>query len=93
MMAVSDLAIVLIFATLILSYLFCSRQRAFYYTIAVSLNLFMMSIGKMAYHNPRPYMVDDDIQVYGCSTEFGHPSGHTFGSSALIMTMLLDILS
>ena len=78
---------------MVISYLFYDRPRAFYYTLAVCMNLYMMSIGKMGYHLPRPYMVKDEIQVFGCSKEFGHPSGHTFSSSAILLTIMWDVLS
>eukprot|EP00347_Sterkiella_histriomuscorum_P000246 403376617 len=92
MMLVSDFGVATLFIPLILTYLFSTKSRAYYYSVAVSINLYMMSIGKMGYHEPRPYMVDDDVQVYGCSKEFGQPSGHTFGSSTMILTVLFDVL-
>ena len=52
--------------------------------------LFIMGVGKMAYHSPRPYMVSDDVQVFGCSTEYGHPSGHSLNSMAFCIGLLLD---
>lgn len=61
MMLVSDIGILLLFGVMIGAYLFCSKSRAYYYTVGVSMNLYLMSIGKMGYHEPRPYMVDDDI--------------------------------
>lgn len=93
MMLVSDFGIASVFGMLVIAFLFCTIERAFYYTCVVSLNLYLMSIGKMGFHEPRPYMVDDDIQVFGCSTEFGQPSGHAFGSSAIILVTMFDILA
>ncbi len=49
-----------------------------------------MCIGKMGYHKPRPFMVDDDVQVFGCSSEFGHPSGHSYATAALFLMMALE---
>jgi hypothetical protein len=51
----------LIVAVLILSYLYSERSRAFYYLTNFGAILFVMGIGKMAYHSPRPYMVNDDV--------------------------------
>ncbi|CAD8179423.1 unnamed protein product [Paramecium pentaurelia] len=31
---------------------------------------------KNAYHQPRPYWVEDEIEGIGCNMEFGKPSGH-----------------
>ena len=47
----------------------------------------------MAYHSPRPYMVNDSVQVFGCSTEFGHPSGHSINSMTFCIGLLIDYLT
>ena len=78
--------------TLLGSYLFGSRERTFYYITFFSLIMWLMSLVKMLYHSPRPYMVDDDVQVFGCSTEFGHPSGHSLNSMTFSLALLLDFL-
>ena len=52
---------VLIFASAAVAWIFFERPRAFYYALAVAFNVFIMSVGKMGYHDPRPYMVDDDV--------------------------------
>jgi hypothetical protein len=44
---------------LVLSYLLAERSRAFYYKVLFSMIMFVMCIGKLAYHSPRPYMVSD----------------------------------
>ena len=51
----------LIMAVLVISYLFASRSRAFYYLTFYAEILFVMGIAKIAYHTPRPYMVNDDV--------------------------------
>jgi membrane-associated phospholipid phosphatase len=78
---------------LVLSYLFTERSRAFYYKSVFSMIMFVMCIGKLAYHSPRPYMVSDEVQVFGCSTEFGHPSGHSINSMTFCIALLLDYLA
>lgn len=50
-----------------------------------------MNLTKMAYHEPRPYFVDVDIQVYGCSAEYGNPSGHSLFAAAFAFFLFLDI--
>jgi membrane-associated phospholipid phosphatase len=45
----------------------------------------------MTYHYPRPYMVDSDIKVYGCSEEFGNPSGHSATASCFVLAVFIDI--
>ena len=92
-MTVSALVFIVIGGTLAISYLFLTRQRAFYYFLLVVLMEVVMSVGKLAYHQPRPYMVDDRIQVYGCSTEYGHPSGHSLNAMTFSLVVLLDYLT
>lgn len=91
---ISDIgATYLSIGVLVLSYLYAERSRAFYYTIHFAVIMFIMSIGKLAYHSPRPYMVSDEVQVFGCSTEFGHPSGHSINSMTFCIGLLLDYLA
>lgn len=46
------------------------------------------------YHEPRPYMRNSDILVLGggCSSSYGHPSGHSLTSAAATFTLLWDML-
>ena len=69
-----------------------SRSRAFYYLILLSSCLFTMNITKLAYHEPRPYMVDDAIVPIGCSHEYGNPSGHSLFVAGFFVFMFLDII-
>lgn len=75
---------------LIVVFLLKSRASAIYYTALLVAFLFVMSVGKIAYHSPRPYMVDSDIKVFDCSTEYGNPSGHAMSASSLLLTVFLD---
>jgi membrane-associated phospholipid phosphatase len=50
-----------------------------------------MNITKMAYHEPRPFMVTDKITVYGCSGEYGNPSGHSLFAAAFNIFFFLDL--
>jgi hypothetical protein len=45
----------------------------------------------MAYHEPRPYMTTDKIKVYGCSPEYGNPSGHSIFAGAMDTFVFLDV--
>jgi membrane-associated phospholipid phosphatase len=88
---VSDVgAIGLTFGVIIASYVWLERNKAFYFLTYFGEIMVIMGIGKMAYHSPRPYMVSDDVQVYGCSTEFGHPSGHSINDMTFCIGFLLD---
>ena len=46
----------------------------------------------MGYHSPRPFMVDDDIEPYGCSDKFGHPSGHSLSIASMSTVIALDYI-
>lgn len=83
-------AVGLIFGVIISSYVWLDRNKAFYYLTYYGEILVVMGVGKMAYHSPRPYMVSDEIKVNGCSTEFGHPSGHSLNSMTFCIGLLLD---
>lgn len=90
---VSDIgALGLIIGVLVISYLFGARNKAFYFMSYYGEIMLVMCIGKMAYHSPRPYMVSDEVQVFGCSTEFGHPSGHSINSMTFCIGLLLDYM-
>ena len=68
-----------------------SKGRAFYYATFLSAVSFLMNVTKMAYHEPRPFMVTTEIKVYGCTTEYGNPSGHSLFASAGHFFLFLDI--
>ena len=67
------------------------RARAFYYLFYLCGCLCLINVTKIAYHNPRPYMVDNDVVPYGCSHEWGNPSGHSLFASGFFFFMFLDI--
>jgi len=73
--------------------IFGTRTKFFYYCVAFSIDKSIISLFKMIYHEPRPFMASNnsipelEIIPYSCSTEFGNPSGHSL-SSALFSTML-----
>ena len=68
-----------------------SRSQAFYYILFIGIVQTFMNIGKMVYHEPRPYMTSLPITPLGCSPEYGNPSGHQLYSSAFFTFMFLDI--
>ena len=51
-----------------------------------------MTIGKLTYAEPRPYMVDENIQAVVCEKYYGNPSGHSSGASLLFTTLFLDVI-
>lgn len=68
-----------------------SRARSFYYFAYICTCLFIMNITKIGYHDSRPYMSDDYIIPYGCSNEYGNPSGHSLFSAGFIIFCFLDV--
>jgi len=68
-----------------------SRAHAFYYIIFICACLFYMNLGKIVYHDPRPYMSNSKILPLGCSNEYGNPSGHALFASGFFFFLFLDI--
>ena len=68
------------------------RGRAFYYCAFLSVCGYAVNITKMAYSEPRPYMLAPPpaINVYGCSAEYGNPSGHALWAAAFHFFVFLD---
>lgn len=68
-----------------------NRGRAFYYILFITICGWMVNITKMAYSEPRPFMVSKIIIPYGCSSEFGNPSGHALWATGFHWFLFLDI--
>ena len=43
------------------------------------------------YAQTRPYLADPNIKAIICEKEYGCPSGHSSGSSLLLIAVFLDI--
>jgi membrane-associated phospholipid phosphatase len=67
-----------------------SKGRAFFYLLFLSTMLTLQNVGKIGYHEPRPYMVWGDLTAIGCSHEYGQPSGHSLFSAGFAMFVFLD---
>jgi len=52
----------------------------------------IMSYFKLAYADPRPYMIDDQIEPITCSKGFGNPSGHSLASAMFSVFIFLDLM-
>jgi len=48
-------------------------------------------IFKLDYAEPRPYWVSPTITAYKCSSQFGHPSGHSSITMTMSFLLWLDI--
>lgn len=67
------------------------RGRAFYYLSFLAACLWVMNFTKLFYATPRPYMTDEAVMPYGCSHEWGNPSGHSLFSAGFFLFWFLDI--
>ena len=45
----------------------------------------------MAYHAPRPYMIDPTIMPYECYTDYANPSGHTFMTTGFFFCLFFEL--
>lgn len=69
-----------------------SSGRSLYYITFLSLLIYINNITKMAYHEPRPWMVDDDLkQIPACSKQYGNASGHSIMASGFHIFLFLDV--
>ena len=80
-----------IWVLLAISLWFSSRSRFMYYLSVYTMNQFYIQFFKLAYHHPRPYMIDGNIVPYTCSKGFGNPSGHSSSSSLFAIMLYLDL--
>jgi hypothetical protein len=67
------------------------RGRSFYFVLFLCFDLFVMSITKMAYAEPRIFWWAYDINPDECTSEYGNPSGHTELAIAYPLLWYLDI--
>ena len=74
-----------------IGFVWCTRSKFFYFLAILTLDKVIVSYYKLIYNNPRPYMVDDNIYSYTCSTSFGNPSGHSSASSVFAVCLMLEI--
>ena len=67
------------------------RGRGFYHIFFISGALYLMSITKIGYGEPRMFWVDKDIVPDECTAEYGNPSGHTLLAIGYPMFLWLDM--
>jgi len=78
-------------AGVIITFIFGSRLHFFYYMSILALDKVFISYFKLAYHDPRPYMIQSTITPEKCSSGFGNPSGHSHASSLFAVALFLDV--
>ena len=69
-----------------------NRPRAVYYAVFIAGLDFWMNTLKTTYHQARPFWDNVQITPYGCSTQFGNPSGHSMMSMGSALAVYLDYL-
>jgi membrane-associated phospholipid phosphatase len=67
------------------------RGRTFYHSLFLCFAIFLMSITKMAYAEPRMFWWVPDIYPDECTAEFANPSGHSLLAIAYPLFLYLDI--
>lgn len=67
------------------------RSKLMYYLIFFALDKSYVNFFKLAYHDPRPYMINPNIVPISCSRAFGNPSGHSSSSLIVPIVLFLDI--
>lgn len=80
-----------IYMLILIGFLFCSRSRFMYYTALYFVNQFFIQFFKLAYNDPRPYMISSNIRPFSCSIGFGNPSGHSSSASLFAVLLYLDL--
>lgn len=80
------------FYVVVLHFAVTRRAKALYYLGAFCLDQSFKNAAKILYHEPRPYMVDDQIIPISCSESFGTPSGHMITATLFTATTFLDYL-
>lgn len=75
----------------LVSLIWLPREKFFYYLTVFTLDKFYIGYFKLAFADPRPYMVNGKITPFTCEKAFGNPSGHSSASQAFGFVLLLDI--
>lgn len=78
-------------AAFTVTFFFSKRSHFFYFLACFSIDKLYVSYFKLAYADPRPYMIDKEIVPYTCSKAFGNPSGHSSAASLFAIVCFLDI--
>ena len=77
----------------ILCIIFCEtkRKHAFNVTMYLLLNIYLITLLKGFYVDPRPFWTDHNINSLSlyCPGEFGNPSGHSWFATIFIFLLFL----
>ena len=70
---------------------FMRVDRTGYILSCLFLTEYIKVFLKLTFHNPRPFMVFEDVEVFKCTTMYGLPSGHNMDSVCIPLCVLLDV--
>ena len=68
---------------------FSTREKSFYCLFSLTVITCLNQEIKQIYHQPRPYMTIEEVEVLKCSKSFGNPSGHSSLSACFYLTLFL----
>jgi membrane-associated phospholipid phosphatase len=71
---------------IVVFFLWFPINKAYTFLTVCILSVYIDNVFKMIYGNPRPFWVDPTISL-ACDGGFGNPSGHSFSSSAVYLTV------
>jgi membrane-associated phospholipid phosphatase len=66
------------------------RPRCFYYVVVILAIDAIMAVSKLNDHQARPIWVSEAVKAYGCSNQYGNPSGHCLSTMGITLTCWLD---
>ena len=71
-----------------------NRWRVIYYSLLVTMTVFIISFFKMIYEEDRPNWLDPSLTIgqFDCVPEYGNPSGHSLEAAAVSFTLYLDLM-
>ena len=77
---------------MLLLFVFASKAFALHYALITSVTFFMFVFLKMLMREPRPYQYDPTIHPYGCSPQYGCPSGSSMRIASSLTSLYLDFV-
>ena len=71
---------------IIIIFLFFPINKSYAFITVVTYSVYLDNVMKIIYGNPRPFWIDKNL-AKGCDGGYGNPSGHSFSSSAIYLTL------
>ena len=67
-------------------FLFFPINKSYAFISVITYSVYIDNVLKIMYGNPRPFWIDNSL-AKACDGGFGNPSGHSFSSSAIYLTL------